>query len=103
MTKDPVREALWLSCRLVKQMVKASFADAIANGTMSWDVMLAGCLGLALQAALASRVGDVKRSGGYTGNEHLRWEHIEMVAQGSTVEDPKLKMLVTLMYRKGHK
>ena len=102
-TKDPVREALWLSCQIVKRMVTAVFADAIVNGTKSWDQTLAGCLGLALQAALASRSGDFMRSAHYTGVEYLKWQNIELKAKGSSVEDLKLTMLVTLLYRKSHK
>ena len=102
-TKDPARESLWLTCQLVKRMIKVVFSDAIVNGTKSWDATLAGCLGLALQAALVSRAGDFKRSAHYTGDEHLKWQNIELLAKGSSAHDPKLTMLVTLLHRKGHK
>ncbi len=94
---------MWLTCQIMKRMVTAVFTDAINNGTKSWDTTLAGCLGLALQAALAARAGDFKQSAHYTGVEYLKWENIELIAKGSSVENPKLTMLVTLLYRKGHK
>ena len=81
-------------------MIMAVFFDAIVNGTKSWDSTVAGCLGLAFQAALASRAADFMRSAHYDGLECLRWEHIELIAKGPSVEDPKLLMLVTLLYRK---
>jgi len=102
-TKDPVKEALWLSCQMVKRMATAVFSDAILNGTKSWDSTLAGCLAIVLQAALASRSGDFMRSHGYKGGEYLKWENIQLIAQGLSVEDPKLRMLVTLLYRKNYK
>lgn len=83
-------------------MSKAMLSNALTNGTKSWDVTISDCLSLVLQAGLASRGGDFKRSGDYGGNEHLRWEHIKMLALGDRA-DPKLKMVVTLHYRKGFK
>lgn len=103
LTKDPAREALWLSCQIVKMMVSATLSDAILNGTKSWDSMLAGCLALALQAALAARAGDFKRSAHYTGTEYLKWKDIEVIAKGPSVDDPRLTMLITLLYLKSHK
>ncbi|EXJ57123.1 hypothetical protein A1O7_07467 [Cladophialophora yegresii CBS 114405] len=102
-TKSPVQAALWLSCQMVKRMVTAVFTDAMLNGTKSWDVTLAGCLGLVLQAALAARAGDFTRSSHYGGAEYLKWQDIELVATGSSVKDPGLRMLITLQYRKAHK
>jgi hypothetical protein len=57
-----------------------------------------------LQAALASRAGDFKRSAHHTGVEYLKWEDIVLkLARGSSKEDLKLTILVALLYRKGHK
>ncbi len=103
LTKDPIREALWLSSQMVKRMAMAVFSDAMLNGTKSWDATLSGLLALVMQAALASRAGDIKRSGGYKGVEYLKWEDIVLVAKGSSVTDPKLTMLMTLKYRKNYK
>jgi hypothetical protein len=57
-----------------------------------------------LQAALASRAGDFKRSAHHTGVEYLKWEDIELkLGRDSSKEDPKFTTLITLKYRKGHK
>ena len=102
-TKDPVRERLWLGSRIVQQMAVAMLNNAINNGTKSWDVTLSCCLTIVLQSALACRAGDIQRSKHYTGEEYLQWKHITLKATGATVQNPKLTMLVTLLYRKGHK
>jgi hypothetical protein len=84
-------------------MVTTVFSDAIINGTKSWDATLSGCLSLTLQAALASRAGEIKRSCHYTGVEYLKWKDIELVTKGSSITEPSLLMLVTLLYRKANK
>jgi hypothetical protein len=101
-TKDPVREKQWLTCQVVKKLVTAVLMDAIQNGTKCWDMTVAGCFSLVLQAALCSRAGDFMRSKHYTGGEYLKWEDIQLVA---TVDNGEvsLKMLVKLLWRKGHK
>ncbi|KAF7189366.1 hypothetical protein HII31_09344 [Pseudocercospora fuligena] len=101
-TKDLVREKQWLTCQVMKRMITVIFEDAINNGTKSWDVTLAGCLGLALQAAITSRAGDFRRSSHYQGEQYLKWENIELKATGDR-ENPRLAMLVTLYFRKGFK
>ena len=102
-TKDAVQEALWLCSQIVKRMVTTVFSDAIINGTKSWDAKLSGCLSLTLQAALASRAGDIKRSCYYTGVQYLKWKDIELVAKGSSITEPSLLLLITLLYRKSNK
>lgn len=103
-TKDPVREKQWLTCQIVKKLATAVMSDAVQQGTQSWDVTLAGTFSLVLQAAMASRSGDFKRSAHYTGDEYLKWQDIELVA---TVSDDNnelvFKMMIKLFYRKGHK
>lgn len=60
-------------------------------------------LSLVLQAALASRAGDIARSKHYKGVEYLQWQHIKMKLV--TQPDGSLRwiMLVTLVYQKGYK
>lgn len=94
---------MWLCSQMVKRMVTTFFSDAIINGTKSWDATLSGCLSLTLKAALASRAGDIKRSCHYAGVEFLKWKDIELVAKGSSITEPSLLMLITLLCRTSNK
>jgi hypothetical protein len=58
---------------------------------------------LRLQVAFASSTGDFKRPVHYTGVEYLKWQDIELVAKGSSVADPRLVMLATLLHQISHK
>ena len=102
-TKDPVRERLFLTSRIMERLNTALLTDAIVNGTRSWDGTISDCLSLALQAALAARAGDIKRSGRYTGSEYIQWQDVEMLALGANAQSPGLKMVVAMRYRKNHK
>ena len=44
---------------MVKKLSLANLADAWQNGTRSWDVTLTRSLLVVMQAALASRIGDI--------------------------------------------
>jgi hypothetical protein len=102
-TKDPVREKLWLTCQIVKRLATAVVSDAVQHGTKSWDATRAGTFSLVLQAAMASRSGDFTRSSHYTGDQYLKWQDIELVAVYGDDNELVFKMLVKLFYRKGHK
>ncbi|KAL8714820.1 MAG: hypothetical protein Q9220_001333 [cf. Caloplaca sp. 1 TL-2023] len=103
-TKDPVREKQWLTCQIVKKLATAIFSDAVQQGTVNWDTILAGTFSLVVQAAMASRSSDFMRSAHYTGDEYLKWQDMELVATASDDDNMLVfKMMVKLLYRKGHK
>jgi hypothetical protein len=88
-TRDPVREKQWINCQMVKNLVTAVLT-------------IAGCFSLVLQAATGSRAGDFGLSAHYTGDEHIKWQDIQLAV---TIKDgkPTLTMLVKLLWVKNHK
>lgn len=103
LTTDPLREAQWLSCQVVKKMATAVLIDAVEEGTESWDVTIASVFSLVLQAALCSRPGDFKRSAYYAGEEYIKLRDIEMVSTADNDGNVQMRMLVKLLWRKGVK
>jgi hypothetical protein len=99
-TKDPAREKQWITCVMIHKLATAVLSDAVQQGTKNWDLTLVGTFSIVFQAALASRSGEIARSKGYTGDEHMKWEDIELRATG---DGSAFEMTVKLFYRKGHK
>jgi hypothetical protein len=99
-TKDPAREKQWITCVIIHKLATAVLSDVVQQGTKNWDLTIAGTFSLVLQAALAARSGDINRSAEYTGDEHLKWQDIELTATG---DRSSFKMTVKLLYRKGFK
>jgi hypothetical protein len=99
-TNDPVREKLWIGCVMIQKLATAVLSDAVQQGTKNWDLTIASTFSIVLQAALASRSGETTRSAGYTGDEYMKWQDIELTATG---DGSAFKMTVKLLYRKGHK
>lgn len=101
-TRDPVRERQWLTSEIMKKLVTAVIVNAVHNGTKSWDVTVSSCLSLVLQAAMASRSGDFRRSHHYDGEEFLKWRDIQLVVEERNGVG-SLRMLIKLRYCKGQK
>ncbi|PSK42924.1 hypothetical protein B9Z65_6878 [Elsinoe australis] len=55
--------------------------DSIKSGTTDWSIVVQKCLGLALQSALACRVGDASISRGYDDNECITFKDILLKAK----------------------
>ncbi|KAJ9666874.1 hypothetical protein H2201_003008 [Coniosporium apollinis] len=99
-TKDPTRAKQWVTAKLLTRLVSAHFQQAVTEGTRSWDAVISRALSLDLQAAFASRCGEVVRSQFYRGLECLRFEHCDVRAVG---DPPKLVAKFDLLYEKGKK
>lgn len=83
-----------------------------AHRTRSWDVTLSRLLGIALVTSLGCRAGDVARSPGYTGNEHLAYKHVELMVNNGDDDNnnngteptwDQVRARVTLSFAKGYK
>lgn len=59
LTKDPAREHHHIGAFLVRKLSSGILTNALANGTINWDVTLAKTLSIVLTAVLASRIGDI--------------------------------------------
>ncbi|EAT82046.1 hypothetical protein SNOG_10652 [Parastagonospora nodorum SN15] len=110
-TKDPVREAQWLTTRLMAHLIRGLLVKAVRFGVLDWSIVVQKALGLALQSALSSRVGEVAVSRDYDDDECLAYKDIELkvtVDDTSPVDLPLLDRVtldakVTLRYTKGFK
>ncbi|KAH7412525.1 hypothetical protein BKA64DRAFT_770267 [Cadophora sp. MPI-SDFR-AT-0126] len=58
-TRDPSIERNHIGVYLVRKLSTGILRDALANGTLNWDVTLAKALSIVLTAGLASRTGDI--------------------------------------------
>lgn len=104
-TKDPIRERQWIQSQIITKLATAAFTEALQRGTKDWDATLADVFSLTLQAAMASRSGDFKRSSGWDADKCLKWQDLELVATGGHGNNEQLvfRMKVTLYNRKGFK
>jgi hypothetical protein len=59
LSKDPLRQKHHIGAFLVRKLALGLLTDALTNGTINWDVVLAKTLSIALTAALGARTGDV--------------------------------------------
>jgi hypothetical protein len=110
-TKEPTRKAQWATALLVSHLTRSLLVEAIRFGVTDWSVVIHKCLGLALQSALSSRVGDVSVSRYYEDYECLTYQHVLL----KVMHDPQIssdiplldrvrfEAKVTLKYTKGKK
>lgn len=77
-SEKPATEPLWITSDIVHILTRATLQNAIDEGTSSWDDTIMRTLFVILQAATGARAGEILRSNGCTGNQCLRWEHINM-------------------------
>lgn len=90
-------------------MLSTHLAIAVENRISydwdSWRRVLTTHLGIILQAATSTRVGEILRSDGYEGDQFLKWGDIELgfqnLASAPTVE--LLLARVKIRYDKGKK
>jgi hypothetical protein len=111
-TKEPTREAQWVTTQLVSHLTRSLLVEAIRYGVTDWSIVIQKCLGLALQSALSSRVGDVAVSRYYEDNECIAYQHVLLkVMHGPQTLPSDVPLLdrvrfeakVTLKYTKGKK
>jgi hypothetical protein len=85
-------------------MVRAFFDDALSQGTLNFDTIIAKCLSVVLVSSLGCRGGDVMRSREYHGTEYLQYQHIELTLDaGMEPAFENLRAIITLDYTKGSK
>lgn len=92
---------------LLRTIGRAWFTRPLTHGCESWDVIISRFLAISLQAATASRAGDITRSLHYKGLEYMRWEHIQMELEGVGYgEEPGVQHMTArleIAYEKGDK
>src|SRR2546423_9060602 len=111
-TKEPTREAQWVTTQLVSHLTRSLLVEAIRFGVTDWSIVIQKCLGLALQSALSSRVGDVAVSRYYEDNECIAYQHVLLKVMHDPQTLPsdvplldrvRFEAKVTLKYTKGKK
>lgn len=77
------------------ELCRGLFVTGIRQGTLNWDVLLHKGIGLALQATLCARAGDITQSRYYKKAEHLQWKDIVLKVKLCTDADknPGLQVL----------
>jgi hypothetical protein len=73
---------------------------------IDWSIVIQKCLGLALQSALTSRVGDIAVSRYHKDNKYITYQHVLLNPQMLPSDIPLLDRVrfeakVTLKYTKG--
>ncbi|KAK9361349.1 hypothetical protein V1504DRAFT_475196 [Lipomyces starkeyi] len=61
LSKDPLRQRHHIGALLVRKLALGLLTDALTNGTINWDVVLAKTLSIVLTAALGTRTGDITK------------------------------------------
>ncbi|KAK9234527.1 hypothetical protein V1525DRAFT_412862 [Lipomyces kononenkoae] len=61
LSKDPLRQKHHIGALLVRKLALGLFTDALTNGTINWDLVLAKTLSIVLTASLATRTGDITK------------------------------------------
>jgi predicted small metal-binding protein len=110
-TKDPTREAQWLTARLMTQLNRALLSHAIQYGVLDWSIVVQKCLGLALQAACSCRVGDASVSRYYEDNECLVYKDVQLrvtidaqvPTDAALLDRVSFEAKITMRYTKGRK
>ena len=59
LTKDPAIEKHSIGAVIVRRLSAGMFTDALKNGTINWDVVLAKALSIMITAATGARTGDL--------------------------------------------
>ncbi|KAK7707157.1 hypothetical protein SLS64_007367 [Diaporthe eres] len=106
LTQGTWRKRTWVGFITISRMVRVFLEHHLEHGAWNFDVVILKCLTVVLIGALGCRSGDVGRSQGYEGAEHLHYQHIEMFLELEAGEQPQFKHLravITLDYTKGHK
>ncbi|KAI9821003.1 MAG: hypothetical protein M1826_000782 [Phylliscum demangeonii] len=95
----------WVGLAVLSKLGRSWIQAAIDHGCISWDVQIARLLSIALMSALNCRSGEVARSAGYTGEEFLAWEDVELSWDGDFAEPnvDRLVARVTLRFEQGRK
>ncbi|KAK4992311.1 hypothetical protein LTR66_006324 [Elasticomyces elasticus] len=113
-SKELKHEPQWITARVMAHFVRALLQYTIQHGTGDWSLVVQKCLGMALQAALSCRSGDVARTAMYDNTECLLYRDIELKVthnaepSAAEAETPLLDRVtfhakVTLKHTKGHK
>jgi hypothetical protein len=96
-------ERQWLGLVMILKLVRAMVEHSLAQGCLSWDIIIVKILGVVLACACNSRSGDVARSDGYTNMEYLQFQHVELTLRTGGTSAQDLRAKVTLKYTKEFK
>ncbi|KAK5169674.1 uncharacterized protein LTR77_005652 [Saxophila tyrrhenica] len=102
-------EKTWIGFVTLSRLVRDYFQHWLDYGCNNFDLVVSDCLAIVLQAALGCRVGDVARTSGYSNQEAMRYEHVELYLVGDAptmageVTLADLRATVEIAYAKGHK
>ncbi|KAI3398505.1 hypothetical protein diail_9029 [Diaporthe ilicicola] len=104
--KGTWRKRTWIGFVTLSRMIRVFLEHFIQNGAWNFDVVISKCLSVVLIASLGGRSGDVARSDGYSGVEHMKYKDIELYLEAEAGEQPQFRHLratVTIEYAKGDK
>lgn len=104
LTKGRWHRRVWLNFTIVSRMTKAWLEHHLIHGTWNWDVTISKHLSILIITSLGCRNGDVTRSRGYKGAEHMQYRHFELMIEGDG--EPKLENLrarINVEFSKGKK
>lgn len=102
LTRGYVKSRAWIKFVTLSRIARSFLEHNLHHEPRSWDVVVGKLLSVTLVSALGCRGGDVTLSNGYTGEEFLRYSHIQLYV-GPTGDFHSLKATVTLEYTKGCK
>jgi hypothetical protein len=102
LTRGVWREPQWIGFLALRFLLTSYISEGLTDGVLSWDVRVCRWLSMVLQSSADCRAGEVTLSVGYTGEEFLKWEDIEIkLVGGDTLKH--LRARVTLRWEKGSK
>lgn len=106
LTKQPLHDKEWITCKLVLTMVTALVRDAVMHRTHDWSFTISRALFILLQTSLTARVGDMSVSRNTSSEYCFKYKHVIVrvvePADGSDAE-PTFDAQITLAHSKGGK
>lgn len=103
LTRGRWQKQTWIGFATLSRMVRAYLERAIPSGTINWDLTIARCFSSVPVASLGVRAGDLAQSGGYDGEEYIKYEDVELFIDGDEAVFTNLRVQITVKYAKGKK
>lgn len=76
LTKQPLRDKEWITCKLVLTMVTALVSDSVIHRTHDWSITISRALSIVLQTSLTAHAGDMSLSRHTSSDYCLRYKHV---------------------------
>lgn len=105
--KGILKERTRAGYQLLNALTERYLLDRLNNGTASWDNSLVKWMVPMILSNLAARIGDIVLSDGYSGDEYLRLEHVEVFVDpaeaGKEITHENIVACVSCVYDKNEK